>query len=440
MEEGAAMTKINIREIALLSIIEIMEKGKMSHIVLTQALKKYQYLEKQERAFLGRLVEGTIERTITLDYILNQFSSVPTDKMKPIIRNILRLSLYQIIYMDSVPESAACNEAVKLAEKKGFRNLKGFVNGVLRTIARRKDDIKYPDKEKESTWYLSVFYSTPEWIIRQFIEQYGIEKTQKMLAASYEGEGFTTVRCNIGKMTRAEIKQMLEEEGAVVKECEYPDYALMISGYDYLEELKTFKEGFISVQDINSMIVAEKCGVKEGDIVLDVCAAPGGKSLHIAEKLNHTGYVQARDLTKNKVSLIQENIDRSGLENIEAIVQDALIFTEKDEDMANIVIADLPCSGLGVIGKKNDLKYKMTREAQEELKQLQKSILSVVWRYVKKDGILLYSTCTINKEENEGNIEWFLKQYPFELEESRTFLQGIDEGDGFYFARLRKKE
>lgn len=440
MEEGAAMTKINIREIALLSIIEIMEKGKMSHIVLTQALKKYQYLEKQERAFLGRLVEGTIERTITLDYILNQFSSVPTDKMKPIIRNILRLSLYQIIYMDSVPESAACNEAVKLAEKKGFRNLKGFVNGVLRTIARRKDDIKYPDKEKESTWYLSVFYSTPEWIIRQFIEQYGIEKTQKMLAASYEGEGFTTVRCNIGKMTRAEIKQMLEEEGAVVKECEYPDYALMISGYDYLEELKTFKEGFISVQDINSMIVAEKCGVKEGDIVLDVCAAPGGKSLHIAEKLNHTGYVQARDLTKNKVSLIQENIDRSGLENIEAIVQDALIFTEKDEDMANIVIADLPCSGLGVIGKKNDLKYKMTREAQEELKQLQKSILSVVWRYVKKDGILLYSTCTINKEENERNIEWFLKQYPFELEESRTFLQGIDEGDGFYFARLRKKE
>lgn len=440
MEEGAAMTKINIREIALLSIIEIMEKGKMSHIVLTQALKKYQYLEKQERAFLGRLVEGTIERTITLDYILNQFSSVPTDKMKPIIRNILRLSLYQILYMDSVPESAACNEAVKLAEKKGFRNLKGFVNGVLRTIARRKDDIKYPDKEKESTWYLSVFYSTPEWIVRQFIDQYGIEKTQKMLAASYEGEGFTTVRCNIGKMTRAEIKQMLEEEGAVVKECEYPDYALMISGYDYLEELKTFKEGFISVQDINSMIVAEKCGVKEGDIVLDVCAAPGGKSLHIAEKLNHTGYVQARDLTKNKVSLIQENIDRSGLENIEAIVQDALIFTEKDEDMANIVIADLPCSGLGVIGKKNDLKYKMTREAQEELKQLQKSILSVVWRYVKKDGILLYSTCTINKEENEGNIEWFLKQYPFELEESRTFLQGIDEGDGFYFARLRKKE
>lgn len=434
------MTKINIREIALLSIIEIMEKGKMSHIVLTQALKKYQYLEKQERAFLGRLVEGTIERTITLDYILNQFSSVPTDKMKPIIRNILRLSLYQILYMDSVPESAACNEAVKLAEKKGFRNLKGFVNGVLRTIARRKDDIKYPDKEKESTWYLSVFYSTPEWIVRQFIDQYGIEKTQKMLAASYEGEGFTTVRCNIGKMTRAEIKQMLEEEGAVVKECEYPDYALMISGYDYLEELKTFKEGFISVQDINSMIVAEKCGVKEGDIVLDVCAAPGGKSLHIAEKLNYTGYVQARDLTKNKVSLIQENIDRSGLENIEAIVQDALIFTEKDEDMANIVIADLPCSGLGVIGKKNDLKYKMTREAQEELKQLQKSILSVVWRYVKKDGILLYSTCTINKEENEGNIEWFLKQYPFELEESRTFLQGIDEGDGFYFARLRKKE
>ena len=182
------MTKINIREIALLSIIEIMEKGKMSHLVLAQVLKKYQYLEKQDRAFLSRLVEGTIERIITLDYILNQFSSVPTEKMKPVIRNILRLSLYQILYMDGVPESAACNEAVKLAEKKGFKNLKGFVNGILRTIERRKDSIQYPDEKKEGTWYLSVFYSTPEWIIKQWIEQYGIEKARKMLEVSYKEE------------------------------------------------------------------------------------------------------------------------------------------------------------------------------------------------------------------------------------------------------------
>ena len=434
------MTKINIREIALLSIIEIMEKGKMSHLVLAQVLKKYQYLEKQDRAFLSRLVEGTIERIITLDYILNQFSSVPTEKMKPVIRNILRLSLYQILYMDGVPESAACNEAVKLAEKKGFKNLKGFVNGILRTIERRKDSIQYPDEKKEGTWYLSVFYSTPEWIIKQWIEQYGIEKARKMLEVSYKEERGISVRCNIEKRTKEEIRQMLEKEGVVVEECSYPDYALRISGYDYLEGLEAFREGFISVQDINSMMAAEKCGVKKGDFVLDVCAAPGGKSIHIAEKLNSTGHVEARDLSKNKVNFIQENIERSGLKNIEAVVQDALVLTEKDENRAHIVIADLPCSGLGVIGKKNDLKYKMTEEAQKELKQLQQKILSVVWRYVKKGGILFYSTCTVNKKENEENTEWFLKEYPFELEESRTFLQGIDDGDGFYFARFRKKE
>ncbi len=431
------MTKINIREIALLSIIEIMEKGKMSHLVLAQVLKKYQYLEKQDRAFLSRLVEGTIERIITLDYILNQFSSVPTEKMKPVIRNILRLSLYQILYMDGVPESAACNEAVKLAEKKGFKNLKGFVNGILRTIERRKDSIQYPDEKKEGTWYLSVFYSTPEWIIKQWIEQYGIEKARKMLEVSYKEERGISVRCNIEKRTKEEIRQMLEKEGVVVEECSYPDYALRISGYDYLEGLEAFREGFISVQDINSMMAAEKCGVKKGDFVLDVCAAPGGKSIHIAEKLNSTGHVEARDLSKNKVNFIQENIERSGLKNIEAVVQDALVLTEKDENRADIVIADLPCSGLGVIGKKNDLKYKMTEEAQKELKQLQQKILSVVWRYVKKGGILFYSTCTVNKKENEENTEWFLKEYPFELEESRTFLQGIDDGDGFYFARFR---
>ncbi len=434
------MTKINIREIALLSIIEIMEKGKMSHLVLAQVLKKYQYLEKQDRAFLSRLVEGTIERIITLDYILNQFSSVPTEKMKPVIRNILRLSLYQILYMDGVPESAACNEAVKLAEKKGFKNLKGFVNGILRTIERRKDSIQYPDEKKEGTWYLSVFYSTPEWIIKQWIEQYGIEKARKMLEVSYKEERGISVRCNIEKRTKEEIRQMLEKEGVVVEECSYPDYALRISGYDYLEGLEAFREGFISVQDINSMMAAEKCGVKKGDFVLDVCAAPGGKSIHIAEKLNATGHVEARDLSKNKVNFIQENIERSGLKNIEAGVQDALILTKKDENRADIVIADLPCSGLGVIGKKNDLKYKMTEETQKELKQLQQKILSVVWRYVKKGGILFYSTCTVNKKENEENTEWFLKEYPFELEESRTFLQGIDDGDGFYFARFRKKE
>ena len=228
----------------------------------------------------------------------------------------------------------------------------------------------------------------------------------------------------------------------------------MISGYDYLADLKAFQQGAFYVQDISSMLVSHIAAPKEGDFCLDVCAAPGGKALHMAELLQGTGHVEARDLTDYKVNLIQENIMRSGMKNIEAVRWDATVLDEDSVEKADILIADLPCSGLGVLGKKTDLKYKMTEQTQGELVKLQRDILSTVKQYVKPGGTLVYSTCTIHEAENEGNVEWFLKENPeFQLvsvnlgeqlqdngehEGCLQLLPGVHESDGFFIAKFKK--
>jgi len=448
------------------ALLEIFEKGKLCHLVMGQVLRKYQYLEKQDRAFLSRLVEGTVERKITLDYVLNLYSvKVPVLKMKPVIRTLLRMGTYQILYMDSVPDSAACNETVKLAVRKGFSNLKGFVNGILRTVAREKDRILFPEKEKNRIDYYSVVYSMPEWIVEQWIAQYGEVMAEKMLVSSLETKA-TTVRLNTGKADRKQILDRLSEEGVTIEEISWYLDAVILSGYDSLEELESFQQGDFQVQDISSMMVAEACGIQEGDRIIDVCASPGGKSLHAADKLHGTGSVEARDLTDYKVALIEENIFRCGMKNISARKWDALTLDFTAVGSADIVIADLPCSGLGVTGRKNDLKYNSSKDGQIELVKLQRRILQTVSAYVKPKGVLLYSTCTTNRQENEENIKWFLEENPcFELEDLTGYLpdgiidvadqllrlpeqihsgmvgvlQGSFPGDGFFLARLRRK-
>lgn len=216
--------------------------------------------------------------------------------------------------------------------------------------------------------------------------------------------------------------------------------ALYIKDYNYLEKLESFRKGFFYVQDISSMEVAQWAAPKKGERIIDVCAAPGGKALHLAELLEGSGEVIARDLTEYKIGLIQENITRSGLSNIKAQQWDAKVFDKELEGAADIVIADLPCSGLGVLGKKTDLKYKMTPKIQKELASLQKEILSVVCGYVKPGGRLLYSTCTIHKMENEDNARYFLKRHAdFELKKEQQRLPGADNGDGFYIAMFQKR-
>lgn len=428
--------EMNVRELALEVLLEI-EKGEKSHLVLRSVLEKYQYLTKQERAFLTRVTEGTIERMMELDYIINQYSKVKVKKMKPVIRNLLRLAVYQIKYMDNVPDSAACNEAVKLAGKKGFGNLKGFINGVLRNIARNLDQIEYPKKD-QTIPYLSVIYSMPEWIVEMWVSDYGREKTEEILQNFYL-ERPTTIRVNENQISKAELKDKLEKEGVKVEEHPFLQSALLISEYDYLGALDSFLEGDFQVQDAASIQVAESAGIKEGDYIIDVCAAPGGKALHAAQMLHGTGFVEARDLTEYKVSLIRENIWRMGFTNIEAVQQDATVFDKASEAKADVVIADLPCSGLGVLAKKTDLKYKMTPKTQKEVAALQRQILGTVHRYVKPGGTLIYSTCTICRSENEENTKWFVENHPqFELHWEKQIFPGR-ETDGFFIAKFTRR-
>lgn len=451
------MTKgVDIRELSLSILIEVLENENYSHLVMNSTLNKYQYLEKQDRAFLSRLCEGTIEQVIHLDYIINQFSKVKVKKMKPVIRTILRMGVYQIKFMEQVPVSAACNESVKLAEKKGFRNLKGFVNGVLRTISRNLEEIEYPNKEKNPVKYLSIQYSTPEWIVDEWIKEFDFNTVQTMLSAQFK-ERPTTIRCNTNKISMEELTASFEKNGITVSPGSYVKNACKISNYNYLTGMTEFTEGYFQVQDESSMLIGEISGVKSGDFVIDVCAAPGGKSLHMADLLNGTGEISARDLTEYKAGLITENVRRSGYNNITVKVADARIVDKESVLKADIVIADVPCSGLGVFGKKSDIKYKMTQEKQKDLVTLQREILSVVGSYVKQGGTLIYSTCTINAEENLGNVLWFLENFGYELESLDTYLPerlrssttekgylqllpGIHDTDGFFMARLKRKE
>lgn len=445
---------INTRELILGILLETEVAGSYSHVVIRNVLEKYQYLEQKDRAFIKRVSEGTIEYKIRLDYIINQFSNVKTAKMKPVILNLLRMSVYQFLYMDHVPASAICNEAVKLAEKKGFYNLKGFVNGVLRNISRNIENIKYPSAEKEPMDYLSVSYSMPMWIVKNWCERYGHEKTEQMLLASLSHVG-TTIRCNESKISKEQLEERLKKEGVSVEKAEYLDYAFLIMDYDYLGALKCFQEGLFQVQDISSMLVGEIAAVKKGMTIIDVCAAPGGKSLHLADKLCGTGIVEARDLTEAKAELIRSNVKQAGFQNVKVITKDATIFDEESVNKADVLIADLPCSGLGVLSRKGDIKYHMTEAGQTELVKLQRKILHTIHTYVKPGGILIYSTCTINEAENEENLNWFLSHYPYQVESLNPYLPkelineetesgylqllpGIHGTDGFFMARLKR--
>lgn len=449
------MTKpVNIREICLGMLMEITEEEAYSHIVVRETLEKYQYLEKRDRAFITRVVEGTLEHMIQIDYIIEQFSNVPVYNMKPLIRNLLRMSVYQLKYMDSVPDSAVCNEAVRLAQKKGFYNLKGFVNGVLRNTARRLSQVRYPDPEREPMRYLSVKYSFPVWMINKWVTQFGYETTEIMCRDSHISKG-TVVRCNLTRASKEEIVQELTAQNITVKQHPYLDYALEISDYNYIGAVSAFRKGWIQVQDISSMLVAEIAAPNWGDYCIDVCAAPGGKSMHISDKLMGSGYVEARDISERKVQMMQENIERTEAINIRAMRMDATVMDEESRGKADIVLADVPCTGLGVIQKKQDIKYKMSEKQQQDIIRLQRRILQNVQEYVRPGGTLIYSTCTVGADENQYNVKWFLENFPFHLESIDPYiceelkssttaggyiqlLPGVYQSDGFFIARLRR--
>ncbi len=448
----------NTREIALEMLMEITAQKQYSHKVIGQVLDKYNYMSGQDKAFMKRLTEGTVERLIQMDYVLNAYSTVPVNKMKPLIRNLLRMSVYQLLYMESIPDSAVCNEAVKLATKRKFHNLKGFVNGVLRNIARNKETIVYPDAKKEPVKALSVRYSVPEWLVQMWMDEYGYDTCETMLKALLEIHP-VTIRVD-ERLTVEERKLVVERLKEQAKEVEahcYLPYAYRVSGVEGFANVEDFVQGKFTIQDVSSMLAVEAAGIQKGDFVLDVCAAPGGKSLHAAAKTGKNGSVEARDVTDIKEELIRQNIERLHADNVSTKVWDATVLDESMLEKADVVLADVPCSGLGILGKKRDIKYRVSPESLTEVSKLQKEIVDTVTNYVKPGGVLLYSTCTIHKEENENMVSYITKNYPFEPESLDAylpkelhgettkqgylqFLPGQQDSDGFFIARFRKAE
>lgn len=430
----------NTREIVLDTLLALERGEEFSHRLIRAVLDKYNYLEERDKAFIKRLTEGTIERQTELDYYLDACSSVPVRKMKPLIRCLMRMSVYQLLYMDNVPDSAVCNEACKLAQKRKFGSLKGFVNGVLRGIARQKENLPMPDRTASLLEYLSVKYSMPLWLVRLWTEAYGAERTEKILQGLLDIHPVSLrFPADLSGAEREKLVRDLEQTGACLRQSALIPCIYMVENTENIAELPGFAQGKFVVQDASSAMAVEAAGIKAGDFVLDICAAPGGKSILAAEKTGVSGRVLARDVSGKKTDLITENIERMGMTNITVEVHDA---TEPDESMqgrADVVLADVPCSGLGVLGKKRDIKYRVSPEKLLSLEELQRAIIESCWQYVRHGGVLLYSTCTINPAENENMVRWIAANFPFVLEEERQFMPGEDETDGFYYARLRRK-
>ena len=447
----------NTREIILDGLLELEREEGFSNVLVRGMLQKYDYLPVQEKAFIKRVTEGTVERRIELDYILNQFSSVPVPKMKPLIRQLLRMSVYQLLYMDAVPDSAACNEAVRLAQKRHFQSLKGFVNGVLRSIARSKDRIVYPDKEKDWMRGVSVRYSMPEFLVGLWEKDYGREQTERMCASLLSVKPVSLrISEALSFEEQEELTEVWRRRGIACERDPYLPYAWRCQNLEGLHKLPGFSEGLMAVQDVSSMLVTECAGIKEGDLVLDTCAAPGGKSLHASLKAGKTGQVEARDLSEDKAALIRENAERMKARNLHVKVWDARVFDAEAEGKADVLYLDLPCSGLGIIGKKRDIKYHVTKESLAELAVLQREIIEACWRYVKPGGVIMYSTCTVHRAENEEQVQWMCREFPLVTEDLNPYLPeglkckeaesgmlqlvpGVHECDGFFLARLRRK-
>ena len=389
---------VNEREVVLDMLLSLRE-GKLSHTILKDTLDSYLYLDKSSRGFITRLYEGTIEKRLYLDFIIDGYSKIPVKKMKPIIMLLLEMAVYQLFFMDRVPDSAAINEAVKLAKKRGFTGLSGFVNGVLRNIARNKENIALPDKNKDLIKYLEIKYSTPRTVVEYLIKDYGNHEAEEIL------EAFEEKRPLVARATknREELIKKLDAEGVRVSTDTIFPESLKILELDSLSYLESFEEGDFAIQDESSQFIGKIVGLPKGARVLDLCAAPGGKSLLFAE-MEEVDEIISCDISESKTELIEENIRRIGTDKIRTMVNDASLYNPDFMDGFDLVICDLPCSGLGVMGRKRDIKYNVSIDKIRELTILQKKILENAVRYVKKDGRLIYSTCTMTRAENEENF------------------------------------
>lgn len=439
---------MNLRWLVLKILDSIEFEGVFVHDAIDQQTKDLE-LTKQERGFIKKVVFGTIEHRMYLDHVIDQFSQVKVKKMKPAVRHTMRLSVYQLLFMENIPESAVCNEAVKLIKKRKMFRLTGFVNGVLRSIIRDKDKIQLPDPTKEPVAYLSVKYSFEPALIHGLLKDYSYNQLEAFLEVSNQ-EAPLTIRVHHQKTSKEALIEALLKEGVETSDGQWLPEALHLKNIDRLGVLQTFKDGLFQVQDESSMLVGKIAYESDVKRVIDACSAPGGKATHMADLMNNKGQVKAFDISDKKIELIKENVSRLGLNNVQASVNDATLRDDTLVDWADVVIADVPCSGLGIIRKKPDIKWHGSMEKVGNLIEIQRKILQNVKDYVKVGGTLIYSTCTIIQAENEANVQWFLDNNPaFHLEEIQGPYGDPDSGmvklmprqdgpDGFFIAKMKR--
>ena len=498
-EKGRALK--DQREVVLLALLSHEKKDTFSNVLVRQTLDDCAGMSAVEKAFIKRLLEGVIERKTELDARIEHFTGRPVTRLHPAVHQILRMGIYQIYYMDSVPDSAVCNEAVRLAKRHGPARLSGFVNGVLRNAAREAASTVSGKKEAADALFqrkdgadvdcgvetpenhvmaMSLKYSMPDWLAQMWTDQLGEEETENLLEALMEIRP-VSVRLSprLCQKEREDLLAQLSRAGVVIEDGRWlPDCWYLRKTSD-LRRLPGFSEGLWTVQDESSMLAVKAAGLTGGETVFDVCAAPGGKSFFAAESLlamkkeagrdrregkegkdieegkeGIDGTVYSFDLSKRKTDMIRAGAKRLGLDNIRIAERDARNFFAEDEGKADVVVCDLPCSGLGVIGKKRDIKYRTSREGLESLQQLQRQILTNAVRYLKRGGVLIYSTCTINRAENEENAAWIEKELGLKPEDLTAYLPDgfpgirnnmvqllphIHGTDGFFISRFRNE-
>lgn len=401
------------RKTAVKILKEVFDKNAYSNVVLSRELNNSD-LNDKDKALVTEIVYGTIKYKYTIDNILSYYIKSGLEKLETYILNILRISIYQIAYLDKIPEFAVVNEAVELAKNKSPKGAK-LVNGVLRSYLRTKESSDYYNKGNKIE-ELCFKYSFPAWMVKLFIDSYGENQAKKILEGLNDVPS-VTVRVNNLKTDYEEAWEKLVESGYDIEEGKVCPEAIQIKKGRSIEENPLFKSGMITVQDESAMMIAPCMDLEENMIVLDLCSAPGGKACHSAEIMNNTGKVLAFDIHENKLSLIKDNAERLGIKNIRCGVLDAAIYSQSYKDKGDRVLIDVPCSGLGIIRKKPEIKWTKGKDSIKSLVKIQREIMLNAAKYVKKDGKLIYSTCTLSKEENEENIKWFIKNCPeFKIE------------------------
>lgn len=444
--------KSNVRESALHILDSIEKNQSYSNLLLNNIIKK-NHIDRKDVGLLTELTYGTLQRRMTLDYYLEPFLH-KTRKLEPWVKQLLRLTLYQMVYLDKIPDRAAIFEAVEIAKRKGHKGIAGMVNGVLRSIQREGlPSLEAIDNPVER---LSIETSHPLWLVERWVNQLGFDKAKEMCEVNLTAP-LQTARVNRTKASREAVMKMLLDEGFEVEESPIiPEAIKALKGN--LANSNAFKEGYITIQDESSMLVAYALGIEKDETILDACAAPGGKSTHIAEKLHLSGKVISLDLHDHKVKLIASNAKRLGLSNIETKALDSRKVHEHfAENSFDRILLDAPCSGLGVMRRKPDMKYTKKEEDIENLHRIQLDLLNSVTPLLKKGGIIVYSTCTVDEGENEQVIKTFLEDHD-EFEGDNTFKERLPQAiqplcrdyslqilpqdfgsDGFYIAVLRKK-